>query len=304
VSFRVLGVGEVLWDLLPAGAQPGGAPANFACHARALGADAAIVSRVGDDALGRDILRRFEAFGLPAGLVQVDESAPTGTVGVELDAGGVPRFTIHGDAAWDRVLATQAAREAAAKADAVCFGSLGQRAEPSRSSVQSLVAATPLRALRIFDVNLRQPFYSPEVLEQSLRLANVLKLNDAELPVLASLFGTDGSPEAQLEVLARRFSLRVVALTRGARGSLLRGPTGWDDHPGLAADVVDTVGAGDAFTAALTLGLLLDWPLDRTNAHANEVACHVCGCAGATPSLPPRLVDVFASASPGPGSDR
>jgi fructokinase len=95
-----------------------------------------------------------------------------------------------------------------------------------------------------------------------------------------------------------------VALTRGARGSLLRGPTGWDDHPGLAADVVDTVGAGDAFTAALTLGLLLDWPLDRTNAHANEVACHVCGCAGATPSLPPRLVDVFASASPGPGSDR
>jgi len=298
VSFRVLGVGEVLWDLLPAGAQPGGAPANFACHARALGADAGIVTRVGDDALGRDILRRFDALGLPASLIQVDEGAATGTVGVELDADGVPRFTIHGDAAWDLLLATQAALAAATAADAVCFGSLGQRGEPARSSIRALVAATPARALRIFDVNLRQPVYSSEVLEQSLRLANVLKLNDTELPVLASLFGAGGSPEAQIEGLARRFDLRVVALTRGAQGSLLRGPAGWADHPGLAAEVVDTVGAGDAFTAALALGLLLEWPLDRTNALANEVACHVCGCAGATPSLPPRLAAEFASTSP------
>jgi fructokinase len=304
VSFRVLGVGEVLWDLLPAGAQPGGAPANFACHARALGADAGVVTRVGDDPLGRDILRRFEALGLPVRLVQVDDSAPTGTVGVELDTDGVPRFTIHGDAAWDLLLATEGALAAARAADAVCFGSLGQRGEPSRRAIQALVAATPARALRIFDVNLRPPFYSREVLEHSLRLANVLKLNDTELPVLASLFGAGGSPEAQLEGLARRFDLRAVALTRGAQGSLLRGAAGWADHPGLAAEVVDTVGAGDAFTAALALGLLLEWPLDRTNALANEVASHVCGHAGATPSLPPRLASVFASASPNPSSGR
>lgn len=304
MSFRVLGVGEVLWDLLPAGAQPGGAPANFACHARALGADAGVITRVGDDALGRDILRRLDALGLPTGLVQVDESAPTGTVGVELDADGVPRFTIHGDAAWDLLLANQEALGAATAADAVCFGSLGQRGEPARRSIQTLVAATAARALRIFDVNLREPFYSSEVLEQSLRLANVLKLNDTELPVLASLFGVGGSAEAQLEGLARRFDLRVVALTRGAQGSLLRGPAGWADHPGLAAEVVDTVGAGDAFTAALALGLLRDWPLDRTNTLANEVACHVCGCAGATPSLPPRLVAMFASAPSNPSDDR
>jgi fructokinase len=304
MSFRVLGVGEVLWDLLPAGAQPGGAPANFACHARALGADAGIVTRVGKDALGRDILRRFQALGLPSRLVQVDESAPTGTVGVELDAEGVPRFTIHADAAWDLLLATPEALAAAREADALCFGSLGQRGEPARRSIQALVAATPARALRIFDVNLRPPFYSREVLEPSLRLANVLKLNDTELPELAALFGAEGSPEAQLEGLARRFDLRVVALTRGAQGSLLRGPAGWADHPGLAAEVVDTVGAGDAFTAALALGLLSEWPLDRTNALANEVACHVCGHAGATPSLPPRLADVFASASPDPSSRR
>jgi fructokinase len=298
VSFRVLGVGEVLWDLLPTGAQPGGAPANFACHARALGADAGIVTRVGDDALGRDILLRFEVLGLPTSLVQVDGSAPTGTVGVELDAEGVPRFTIHGGAAWDLLLATGGALAAATAADAVCFGSLGQRGEPARSSIQTLVAATPPRALRIFDVNLRQPFYSREVLEQSLRLANVLKLNDTELPVLASLFGAGGSPEAQLEGLARRFDLRLAALTRGPQGSLLLGPTGWADHPGLTAEVVDTVGAGDAFTAALALGLLLEWPLDRINALANEVACHVCGCPGATPSLPLRLAGAFASTSP------
>jgi len=162
------------------------------------------------------------------------------------------------------------------------------------------VAATPVRALRIFDVNLRPPFYSRELVEQSLRLANVLKLNDTELPVLASLLGAAGSPEAQIEELARRFDLRVVALTRGARGSLLRGPSGWADHPGLAAEVVDTVGAGDAFTAALALGLLREWPLDRIGARANEVACHVCGCAGATPPLPPRLAAAFASTSPDP----
>jgi fructokinase len=300
VSFRVLGIGEVLWDLLPAGPQPGGAPANFACHAHALGARAGVVTRVGNDALGRDIRQRFETLGLPVGLVQMDERAPTGTVGVELDALGVPRFTIHENAAWDLLVATPPAVAAAAAADAVCFGSLGQRGEPARRCIQALVAATPPPALRIFDVNLRQPFYSDEVLLQSLRLANVLKLNDGELPVLSALAGAGGPPEAQLEALARRFDLRVVALTRGAGGSLLLGPGGFADHPGLPAQVVDTVGAGDAFTAALALGLLLGWPLDRTSAVANEVACHVCGCAGATPMLPKHLTSLFASASPHP----
>jgi fructokinase len=304
VRHRVLGVGEVLWDLLPAGPQPGGAPANFACHARALGADAGVVTRVGDDALGREILRRLEGLGLPSGLVQVDEAAPTGTVGVELDADGVPRFTIHEGVAWDHLMATPGALDAAAAADALCFGSLGQREEPARGGIRALVEATPARALRIFDANLRHPFYSCEVLEESLRLANVLKLNETELPVIASLFGAGGTQEAQLEGLARRFDLRVVALTRGAHGSLLRGPGGWADHPGLAAEVVDTVGAGDAFTAALALGLLLEWPLERTNTLANEVARHVCGCAGATPPLPSRLVALFASAASGPWSDR
>jgi fructokinase len=282
-------VGEVLWDLLPGGAQLGGAPANFACHARALGADAGIVTRVGRDALGREVLERLSAAGLPAGLVQLDERAPTGTVTVRLEPGGVPCFTIHEGVAWDGLLASDEALAAAARADAVCFGSLAQRCEPARGSIRRLVAATRSDALRIFDVNLRQPFYSRETLDESLRLANVLKLNDGELPVLASLYGLDGSVDEQLDALAGRFELRLVALTRGGHGSRLRGPAGASDHPGIEAAVRDTVGAGDAFTAALAMGLLLGWPLERTNARANEVAAFVCSCAGATPPLPPQL---------------
>ena len=295
MSFRVLGLGEVLWDLLPTGRQLGGAPANFACHARALGADAAIVTRVGSDALGREIVERLGALGLPAGLVQVDERAPTGTVGVELDGAGVPRFTIHGGVAWDALAATDTALAAAAHADAVCFGSLAQRSGPARASIRRLVEAAPAPALRIFDVNLRQRFHTREVLERSLALANVLKLNDAELPVLASVFGLSGAPEAVVEALARRFDLRLVALTRGPGGSLLWTRQGASDHPGAPATVQDTVGAGDAFTAALALGVLLDWPLERINARANAVAAFVCGCAGAVPALPPALTAGFAT---------
>lgn len=295
MSLRVLGVGEVLWDLLPGGASLGGAPANFACHARALGADAAVVTRVGQDTRGREILERLQGLGLPSSLVQVDETRPTGTVSVELDDGGVPRFTIQEGVAWDSLLAPEVALAAARDADAVCFGSLAQRHEPARSSVQALVAATPAASLRIFDVNLRQQYYSRERLERSLQLANVLKLNDGELPVLASLFALEGPLPAQLDTLARRFELRLVALTRGGQGSLLRGDTGSSDHPGVPTQVQDTVGAGDAFTAALAMGLLLGWPLDQVNARANEVAAHVCSFAGATPPLPDRLTAAFAA---------
>jgi fructokinase len=293
VSFRVLGVGEVLWDLLPSGAQLGGAPANFACHASALGADAAIVTRVGEDPLGGEILERLAANGLPGGLIQADERAPTGTVTVELEPGGAPRFTIHEGVAWDGLLATDEALCAATRADAVCFGSLAQRCEPARGSVRRLVAATRADALRIFDVNLRQSFYSRETLDESLRLASVLKLNDGELPVLASVYGLGGTLDEQLDALAARFELRLVALTRGDHGSRLRGPAGSSDHPGVEAAVRDTVGAGDAFTAALAMGLLLGWPLDRINARANDVAAFVCSCAGATPPLPRRLTLAF-----------
>ena len=291
----VIGLGEALWDLLPAGPQLGGAPANFAYHAHALGARAQVITRVGQDDYGREIIRRFVAMGLDGGAVQLDEAAPTGTVTVALSGNGIPEYTIHENVAWDRIAATPEALAAVSVADAICFGSLAQRSEASRTAIQQLVAATSADALRVFDINLRQHFYSREIIEHSLLLANVLKLNDTELPVLARMLGMEGSPRQQIEGLARNFSLRVVALTRGAEGSLLFQGDRWSELPTSQVEVRDTVGAGDAFTAALCLGLLCGMDLDTIHEQASRVAAYVCGCIGATPSLPAPLRQQFVN---------
>jgi fructokinase len=322
-SFIMIGLGEILWDLLPEGKQLGGAPANFAYHARALGAEAAPITRVGNDALGREILEVLSALGEPTHFVQVDESAPTGTVTVEMLADGGHRFTIHEGVAWDNITADDANLALASAADAICFGTLAQRSQISRRAVQEIVAAsrpesiylgTPAEqnpivrravqevaaatrpnALRIFDINLRQHFYSKEVIEQSLRLANALKLNHEELPVVADMFGLTGAPAAQLNELAERFDLCLAALTRGGDGSLLLAGGRISDHPGIPVEVVDSIGAGDAFTAAMALGWLAGWDLDVINQRANEVASYVCGRPGATPALPQYLKSHFAN---------
>jgi fructokinase len=283
MSFKVLGIGEILWDLLPAGRQLGGAPANFAYHAHALGAEARVVSRVGNDLSGCEILDRLRALGLPTDSIGMDTNAPTGTVSVELAGDGQPRFIIHENVAWDRLVADETSLGFAAQADAVCFGSLAQRSEESRQAIRELVAATPEAALRVFDVNLRQQFYSREIIESSLTVANALKLNDTELPVLAAMFNLDGDMRAQLSALAGRFQLRATALTRGANGSLLLANGAWSEHPGLRVKVTDAVGAGDAFTAAWTLGLLARQPLEEIGRRANELAAFVCTRPGATP---------------------
>ena len=287
---NVIGVGEVLWDLLLTGPQLGGAPANFAYHAHALGAEAQVITRVGKDDYGREIIRRFHEMGLPETGVQIDETAPTGTAKVALSGDGLAHFTIQENVAWDSMAVTDEAVAVARRADAICFGSLGQRCEASRNTIQYLVAATPPDALRVFDINMRQQFYSRDVVEKSFRLANVLKLNDDELPRLADMFSLTGSTEDQIGQLAQTFSLRLVALTRGPNGSLLyqkdNGEVRWSDCPSRPIKVVDTVGAGDSFTAALVLGLLRKMDLDEINTVANEVARYVCSQPGATPALP------------------
>jgi fructokinase len=288
-----LGCGEVLWDLLPGGKQLGGAPINAAVHAMALGADAHPVSRVGKDALGDEILERLRALGMPTEHIAVDAEAPTGTVSVEL-AEGQPKFVIHENVAWDRMIATDAALALARKADVICFGTLAQRGEVTRRCIRALATAAPRSALRIFDVNLRGEFYSRDTLEKSLRLANVVKVNDEELAVLADAFKWGGTEEAQLLALTLGYDLRVAALTRGARGSALCFGDGilWE-HPGIQSVAVDAVGAGDAFTAALAMGLLLEWDGDKINQHANEIAAYVVTQNGATPKLPEHLTSVF-----------
>lgn len=285
-NFFCVGLGEVLWDILPAGRQLGGAPANFAYHAHALGAEARVISRVGNDALGREILERLRAIGLSTDGIGVDESAPTGTVTVEVQADGQPRFTIHENVAWDRITADETSLAFAARADAICFGSLAQRSEASRRSIRAILAATKPETLRVFDINLRQHFYSRDIVESSLVSANALKLNSDELPVLADVFGLRGDAKSQIADLARRFELRAVALTRGASGSLLLVDGTWSDHPGIRVKVVDAVGAGDAFTARWALGLLAGEPLDAINCRANEIAAFVCTQPGATPTYP------------------
>lgn len=296
MDFNVVGVGEVLWDLLLTGPQLGGAPANFAYHARALGAHVHVVTRVGNDDYGREITRRFHEMGLPDTTVQVDEAASTGLAKVELSGDGLAHFTILENVAWDYISVADEALAAVRDADAICFGSLAQRNELSRRTIQQLVAATPATALRVFDINLRQRFYSREVIEESLQLANVFKLNDDELPTLAKMFSLGGSPEQQIKRLAETFGLRLIALTRGADGSLLyqTGDRKWSDCPSRPVKVVDTVGAGDSFTAALVLGLLRKMDLDEINSIANDVARYVCSQAGATPSLPPEFAQKFS----------
>lgn len=289
MSFKLVGIGEVLWDLLPGGRQLGGAPANFAYHASALGAEARVVSRVGNDDLGREALDRLEKLGVPTDCVEVDGALPTGTVSVEVSADGQPRFTIHENVAWDRISGESAGRRAISAADAVCFGTLAQRSETSRRTIRALLKTMPVESLRILDVNLRQHFYSPELIEESLALANVLKVNDAELPRLADMFRLNGDERAQVAGLARRFNLRLVAYTRGGHGSLLHSEGRWSEHPGVPTKVADTIGAGDSFTAAMTVGLLAGWPLDEINQRASEVAAFVCSQPGATPQLPESL---------------
>ncbi len=286
---RIVALGEVLWDLLPAGRMLGGAPANFAFHAHALGAAARLISRVGDDALGGEIMQRFSAAGLPVDGLQMDPAAPTGAVSVDLSADGQPCYTIHRGVAWDAIAAAPAALAMVADAEAVCFGSLAQRSPISRASIRLLVAASPPQAWRIFDVNLRQDFYTPETIEASLELANVLKLNETELPVLAEMFGLGGELPHQLTALAARFALRAIALTLGARGSVLLVDGVFSTYHGKPTVVRDTIGAGDAFTAVLSLGLLAGWPPERINERANAVAAFVCSQPGATPALPEEL---------------
>jgi fructokinase len=294
-KFNIIGIGEILWDLLPAGKQLGGAPANFAYHAGALGAKARVISRVGRDDLGEEVLDRLKKLGLPLDTIEIDPAAPTGTVSVTIDPHGQPQYAIHENVAWDNLSGDSVASTAVRAADGICFGTLAQRSTQSRATIRELVGATPPAALRIFDVNLRQHYYSAELIRDSLALVNILKVNDAELPLIADLLGITGNVRSQIATLGDRFNLTAVACTRGEHGSLLYSRDRWSEHPGLPTKVADTIGAGDSFTAALTLGLLLRWDLDTINQHANEVASFVASSRGATPTLPPELRAPFVN---------
>ncbi len=285
-EYNIVGLGEILWDLLPGGRKPGGAPANFAYHAFRLGNRSRIASRVGTDVLGCEAIDRLKALELSADCVQADHRHPTGTVYVEVDPKGQPHYTITEDVAWDHLEWTPEWQELAAGADAVCFGSLAQRSACSRQTIHRFLRATRKDALRIFDVNLRQSFYSWEVLKQSLKLARIVKLNDQELPVVIELLGFDyGNQKASARRLLEVFDLDLVCVTRGSLGSLLVSADEMFEHPGINIKVADTVGAGDAFTAALAHYYLHGKSLEVISDAANRLGAWVASQVGATPVI-------------------
>jgi fructokinase len=291
--FNILGIGELLWDLLPAGPQLGGAPANYTVMAGRLGDHASVISRVGRDDLGRRALETLQQFPVDSGLIQLDPEHSTGSVTVELKD-GQPSYVIHQPVAWDFFELSEAWLHAAAAADAVCFGSLGQRSEQSQATVHAMVKATGLGCQRIFDVNLRAPFYSAEIVRDSLELATVMKMNDQEVPLVLDLLKLKpGSSlhEGAERILGEFAGLEMVAITCGGEGSLLVTRSEFHKHPGVATRVADTIGAGDAFTAAMTHYLLRGAPLSVLNEAGNQWGSYIASQSGAMPKIDEETIE-------------
>ena len=292
MSHRILSCGEVLWDLFPDGARFGGAPANFACHATLLGGTVTMLSAVGDDARGREAVEILRGFGINTSLIPQTANAPTGTVGVSVDAAGRPTFEIHAGSAWDRIAWTPEIEAGIAGADAIYFGTLGQRGEISRATIRRALAPAKERGiLRVLDVNLRAPFFDAELIRDSVEQASVLKLSDEELPTVAKACGIEccRHPEDALRAMLTLCDLDLIAMTRGADGALLVTADETISQPGIPTVVRDTVGAGDSFTAALVVGLLRGDALADIARHACETAAGVCAHDGAVPRIAPRL---------------
>ena len=292
----IVAIGEILWDVFPSGKRMGGAPANFVYHVREIGGEEVqplLVSCVGDDAPGREILARWDQLSLSEEFIAVDGQHPTGTVSVTVDLQGKPVYAFETGVAWDFLPESPQVRELAATADALCFGTLAQRAPNSRKTIQNFLRQAGSDALRILDINLRTPFLSKSVVEESLCLANVLKINDEELRVVADYFALSGGEKAIVAGLMRRWKLRLVALTKGEHGSVLYTPNGSSVCGGIPVTVADSVGAGDAFTAAIALGMLHEFPMEKINECANRAAAYVCTKPGAMPEMPEEIKRIF-----------
>jgi fructokinase len=283
--FTTVGLGELLWDIFPEGRQLGGAPANFAYMTSLLSDEGIVASRVGSDELGEDAKRQLERLGLGTSCIQLDPTYRTGIVQVEVDAKGQPTFLIAEPVAWDSFEWTPLWQALAQKTDAVCFGSLAQRSPLSRQTIFSFLKTIRPGTTRVFDVNLRQSFYSAQILADSAKHADIIKLNHDELPMVVRLLGFPFHDEdSAAQWLRHTFHIKLVCITRGARGSLLVSEYAKHEHPGLPIQVADTVGSGDAFTAALVYHYLRRASLATMNEAANRMGSWVASQAGATPA--------------------
>ncbi len=284
----VVGIGEVLFDVLPTGRKLGGAPGNFAYHVTEQGLKGLAVSAIGADELGDEAAAILKEKGLAADLSRVP--FPTGTVQVTLDEKGVPAYEIKTGVAWDYIPWTEELRGIAGRCAAVCWGTLAQRSEVSRATIGAFLDAVGSECLKIFDINLRQAFYTKEIIEASLRRADILKINDEELEVVGRMMGREGqSAEDVCDWLRAEFGLRMVVLTCGAKGSVVMGAEGVSRLATPKVEVVDTVGAGDSFTATFCAGLLKGLTMGEAHARAVKVSAYVCTQSGAMCKLPEEL---------------
>lgn len=281
----VVGLGEVLWDMLPEGRKIGGAPVNFAYHAGQFGIDTMAVSAIGNDKLGEDTIAEMN--GKHLNHIFPSVPYPTGSVQVSLDEKGVPAYDIKENVAWDNIPFTNEIESIARSCRAVCFGSLAQRNAVSRSTIRKFIESTPSGCIRIFDINLRQNFYTSNVIHDSLELCNILKINDEEIMLVSRMFNYDSSNiENVCRTIMEDFSLEMVILTCGTKGSYIFTKGGVSFMPTPKVNVADTVGAGDSFTGSFCAAILRGLPVAEAHKKAVEVSAYVCTQNGAMPEIP------------------
>ncbi len=288
----VIGMGEALWDVLPEGKKIGGAPANFAYHVSQFGLPSCVVSAIGNDPLGHEIIENFTSKGLTHQIETVPY--PTGTVQVEIDQAGVPQYEIKENVAWDNIPYTAKLEQLAEKTSAICFGSLAQRNVVSRNTINRFLDAIPAEndPLIVFDVNLRQGFYNKEILCNSMKRCNILKINDEELVTVSRMFGYPGIDlQDKCWILLGKYNLRMLILTCGINGSYVFTPGNVSFQPTPKVEVADTVGAGDSFTAAFISSILKGKSVAEAHSRAVQTSAFVCTKKGAMPILPPELTD-------------
>ena len=288
----VVGMGEALWDILPEGKKIGGAPANFAYHVSQFGLPSCVVSAIGDDALGHEIIENFTSKGLNQLIAEVPY--PTGTVQVEIDQAGIPQYDIKENVAWDNIPYNEALQDLAKNTKAVCFGSLAQRNVVSRETINRFLDAMPKNDdnLVVFDVNLRQGFYNKDILTNSMERCNILKINDEELVVVSRMFGYPGIDlQDKCWILLGKYNLKMLILTCGVNGSYVFTPGKVSFQPTPKVEVEDTVGAGDSFTAAFIASILKGKGVEEAHATAVRTSAFVCTKKGAMPVLPPEIKD-------------
>ncbi|PIE45190.1 MAG: carbohydrate kinase [Gammaproteobacteria bacterium] len=294
----VAGIGEVLWDIVGRQETLGGAPVNFAFNAAQLGASAYAISAVGDDGRGNRAIKLLQNKSIDVDYVQ-KTTQQTGYVLADTDDNGIATYRFPDNVAWDNLTLNPAVCQLIEKLDVICFGSLAQRSQTTRETIYHYLTLASneqekhqasINTLKVFDLNIRQNFYSRKIIERSLQFANVLKLNDDELVLMQRLFALKGSQEEQLKQLLNDYGLSLIALTRGEKGSMLVTANEVSEHAGFRCQVVDTIGAGDAFTAGVVMGLLKGLSLAQINHQANYIASYVCQQAGAMNDIPKNVI--------------